>query len=144
MELPTAKDSVSADPAGPARLHKVVIIACDPEHRNDGSLPLPFKYAGAGGRGERLVNRVERPGEQSGLLAGGDGHCSRLCQAVQRRRSWREGVDGGGGQVPGESMLSWRREILNWSEWSGHDPEGHQLCPTRMVRGAPGVSGEAS
>ena len=55
---------------GVIRLGEIVVVPRDPEHRHDGHPPLPLEAARQRDRRQGLVDGVERPGEEPGLLAG--------------------------------------------------------------------------
>ena len=49
-------------------LGEIVIVSGDPEHRHHRHSALPLDAPGQGDRRQRLVDRVQRPGEKRGLL----------------------------------------------------------------------------
>jgi len=76
------------------RLGEVVIVARDPEDRNDGHTTLTLEPAGERDRRKRLVDRVQGTREQPRLLTGGDGEDGSLGETLaarsrQRRRDHR-------------------------------------------------------
>jgi hypothetical protein len=126
-----------------ARLGKIVIVAGDPEDRHHRPLPLTFQDARNPGGREGLIDRLERPSEESRLLPGGDRDGPWLTEAGKCRRSGYAGYERIS-QRGVEMTLPWRGKFHHRSNGSRHNSQGHPTCPTRMVRGASVVSGEAS
>jgi hypothetical protein len=120
-----------------------MVVAGHPEHGNDRALPLAFQHPSQGGGRERLVNGVERPGEQTGLLSGGDDEGAGLAQSRQRRFSGGR-RDDGVRQRRIEVSLTRRRDLDSGHEWRWNNAKRHSTCPTRMVRGELEVSDVAS
>ncbi len=67
----------------------VVIVAGEPEHGNHRSVPPRREFACKGHRGDRLVNGVERPAEESRLLASGDDERAMFVEASEHFLAWR-------------------------------------------------------
>ena len=120
-----------------------MIVAGYPEDRDHRALPLSLQHSGQGDGGERLVNGVERPGEESRLLTSGDDEGAGLAEPRQRRfpgRGRHDRVCQSRIEVP----LAGCGRLDGWCERCRYYAERHSACPTRMVRGDPEVSGAAS
>ena len=135
--------SVASDPARLTRLGEIVIVAGYPEDRDHRPLPLPLQHSGQGGGRERLVDGVERAGEEPRLLASGDDEGAGLAETCQGRFPGGRRQDGVC-QRRIEVSLAGCGRLDGWRERSRHYAERHSTCPTRMVRGEPEVSGAAS
>jgi hypothetical protein len=139
----TMDGAIRGNPADLTRLDIVVIVTGNPEDRHHGPLPLPLQNSGHAGGRKRLVDGIERTGKQSRLLAGR--HCNgvRLAKARQSRiprRTRNYGV----GQCRIEAAFPGRGEIPERRQRGGYDPQGHATCPSRIVLGVSGPSGEPS
>ena len=74
------------------RLGEIMVVARHPEDGDHGGAPpFPLQAAGKGEARERFVDRVERAGEQPGLLAGRHGEDGGLGQPLARRTRQRRG-----------------------------------------------------
>ena len=98
------------EPGGLARLGEIVIVRRRPEHRDDRPPPPPLEDPRERRGRERLVDGVERAGEEPGLLPGRDGERARAPEPGERRhpvpRSRHEGVLQAGRQRPGRGSGS--------------------------------------
>ncbi len=135
--------AIGRDPRCGARLGEVVIVAGQPEDRHHRPAPAPLKQPGQGGRAEPLVDGIERPSEEPGLLAGGDG------QRTGRQQPRQLPLAPGGGDESrrqrGIERRGTRRRCLEGVlERRGDEAQAHVACPRRMVRGESERSGEAS
>ena len=123
------------------RFGEVVVVAGDPEHRNDRHAALLLEPAGQRDRGEGLVDRVERAREQTGLLARGDAQDLARGEAVAARSRQARGDDfvrhapGCPGRGGGRRWTRQRRS---------HDPRDHGRSPTRIARAESAVRGRPS
>ena len=79
----TVRLQVVVQQPGGGDLLPVVILGVIPEDGDAGDAELRLDVGGQARRREAFHQRVERPAEQSGLLAGDDGHRAR------DRRAWR-------------------------------------------------------
>ncbi len=127
---------------------EVVVVTPDPEDGHDGLRYSRFEKSGQGDRRECFVEREQRPGEESRLLA--RRHAERLLleqsvdvgagRVVRQKRGPERRVDrdGAGGREAGGVE---RRRCI---EWRRLDRQRHDRSATRMVRGAPAASGPPS
>jgi hypothetical protein len=77
-----------------AGLREVVIVAGDPEERDNRATPLLFQHRGQRGGRQGLVNGVERPGEQRRLLSRSHHQDAGRLEPTAERLVTRRGHDG--------------------------------------------------
>ena len=97
---------------GAARLGEVVVVAGQPEDRHHRPAPALLQDAGEGRGAERLVDGVQRPGEEARLLTGGDregaglpqpGRAPRRASPRARTRRRARGIEPPPGRGAGSS-----------------------------------------
>ncbi len=92
--LHRANVEVGVEHAAAPHFLPVVILGVDPEDRHRGHLVLLLDLLRQRDRRDRLEQRVDRPAEQSGLLAGDDGDGFRIGEPCARRQRGRRRVAG--------------------------------------------------
>ena len=111
----------------------VVILSLDPEDRHDRHLVLARDLLGELDRAQRLEQRVERPSEEAGLLAGDDGDRARIGERAP-------GVDGARRRVATLLLgVDDRRDLL--SPWAAGLRGRNGARPGGAVGGIAGKKG---
>ena len=134
---------VGREPRRRARLGEIVIVTGEPENRHDGPLPAPLEQTREGHGAERLVNGIERSGEQARLLPG------RHREGAGAPEPGELLVPGGrGDECLGQRVVQgrrpWRGRLERVLERRGSEAQAHAACPSRIVRGESGPGVEAS
>ncbi len=89
------------------RLVPIMVLGCDPEECENGSLQERFQLLGKTNRCEGLIETVKGTSEESGLLTGGNEVPALLQERLQPGRNRLGGsLDHGEGSSPGVPMES--------------------------------------
>ncbi len=135
--------AVRAEPRGVIGLGEVVVVSRDPEERDHGAMPPSGQHLGERGGRQRLVDRVERPREERGLLPCSDDEHAGLGEA--RAQRGLPGARDDGGQERGvEPARQGRRP--GGARGEGRRDDAHQEVrrESMMARAAPATRGPPS
>ena len=133
--------AIPPEPRCRARLGVVVVVPREPEEGDHRALPPLLEEVGEGLGGERLVDGVEGPGKEPGLLPRRDHDYLGVAELGEERLGARCGDDRVE-QRRVEAARAGGRPLRMLLERGGDDAEGHAArSAMRMARGDPAVIG---